>query len=316
MLDDNRRYFLGIDVGTTKVASMMAIEESDRARILGLGAYPSEGLKKGVVVDKEQTIHAIKSSLKEVELSSGIKLKNCVIGIAGSHIYSFNNKGVVGIRKDQVTQYDQNRAIAAAREVVLPTDREIIHAIPQSFRIDQSELTKNPIGISGKKLEANLLYLCAFFINRPRPIYQLGALTYNAQFFPQCLLGIKRFYLDKGFFITSLLAPILLYSGPIRLLFQGKSLMYLFTILVGYLFFFHEQILLDPLICTFLIFTSLIPIEWFFQIYAGRRSYRNGIYLIYILICLLDSHVEGCFKHTIILVKNYYTMKVKAKYGH
>lgn len=161
MLEDNRRYFLGIDVGTTKVASIIAMEEGDRARILGLGAYPSEGLRKGVVIDKDQTIHAIKSSLKEVELSSGIKLKNCVIGIAGNHIYSFNNKGVVGVKKEQVSNYDMGRAIHAAMEVVLPTDRQIIHSIVQNYKVDQMDLIKNPVGLNGKRLEANVHIITA-----------------------------------------------------------------------------------------------------------------------------------------------------------
>lgn len=161
MLEDNRRYFLGVDVGTTKVASIIAIEEGDRARILGLGAFPSEGLRKGIVVNREQTIHAIKSSLKEVELSSGIKLKSCVIGIAGSHIYSFNSKGIVGVRKDIIQLYDQNRAIAAAKEVVMPEDREIIHIIPQSYKVDQTDGIRNPIGLAGKRLEANVHIITA-----------------------------------------------------------------------------------------------------------------------------------------------------------
>ncbi len=143
-----------LDIGTTKICAIAA-ETADEGRfnIRGIGTSPSKGLKKGVIVDIEQTVDSIKRAVQEAEKTSGVEIKNVYTGIAGSHILGLNSKGAAPIRNQEVTMGDVEKALETARAIAIPPDREILHVIPQEFIIDGHDGIKNPIGISGVRLE-------------------------------------------------------------------------------------------------------------------------------------------------------------------
>ena len=148
---------VGLDVGTTKVCTIVGINGSEKnLEIIGIGTHPSHGLKKGTVVNIEKTIHSIRNSLEEAKLMSGVDFNRATIGIAGNHIYSFNSSGVVAIKGDEITAEDVDRVLEAAKAVVLPADREILHVMPQEFKVDNTEEIKNPVGMCGSRLEVHV----------------------------------------------------------------------------------------------------------------------------------------------------------------
>ena len=124
--------------------------------IIGIGNHPSHGLKKGSVVNIDKTIRSIQCSIEEAKLMSGVNISKASIGIAGNHIYSFNSTGVVAIKNKEITQDDVDRVIDAAKAVVIPSNREILHVIPQEYRVDNIDGIKNPVGMCGVRLEANV----------------------------------------------------------------------------------------------------------------------------------------------------------------
>lgn len=150
--------FVGLDIGTTKVCTIVGKQNpgSTEPEIIGIGTHPSHGLKKGSVVNINKTVHSIRNSLEEARLSAGVNISKATIGIAGSHIYSFNSSGVVAVKNQEITEEDVNRVLEAAKAVVIPSDREIIHAIPQEFKVDNIPGIKNPIGMYGVRLEAQV----------------------------------------------------------------------------------------------------------------------------------------------------------------
>ncbi len=153
----DKKILVGLDVGTTKVCTIVGIGHSDESlEIIGIGTHPSHGLKKGSVVNIDKTVHSIQNSLEEAKLMAGVNIDSAVIGIAGSHIYSFNSSGVVAIKNNEINQEDVDRVIEAAKAVVIPSDREIIHVIPQEFRVDNTPGIKNPIGMCGIRLEIHV----------------------------------------------------------------------------------------------------------------------------------------------------------------
>jgi len=132
-------YITGIDIGTTKIGVIIAeVSEDTQPKIVGVGTAPSEGLRKGVVVNLEKTVQSIETALDLAEQMSGIKVDEVYVGIAGDHIRSYNGRGVVAVAgpDNEVTEDDVRRVIDAARAVVMPMDREIIHIIPQEFIVD------------------------------------------------------------------------------------------------------------------------------------------------------------------------------------
>ncbi len=152
-----RNIIVGLDIGTSKVAAIVAEHTgNDEIEIIGIGTAPSKGLKKGVVVNLESTVHSIQRAVEEAELMAGCQIQSVFAGIAGSHIKSLNSHGIVAIKDKEVTQYDIDRVIDSARAVAIPADQKILHILPQEFVIDQQDGIKEPIGMSGIRLEAKV----------------------------------------------------------------------------------------------------------------------------------------------------------------
>jgi cell division protein FtsA len=147
---------IGLDVGTTKICVVVGKVSEGKVNIVGIGSHPSTGLRKGVVVNMDSTVNSIKKAVEEAELMAGIKIDGCVAGIAGAHIKSFNSNGVVAIKDKEVRPDDIARAIDAAKAVAIPADRELLHVIPQEFIVDDQDGIKDPIGISGVRLEVKV----------------------------------------------------------------------------------------------------------------------------------------------------------------
>jgi cell division protein FtsA len=153
----DRILVVGLDIGTSKVAAIVGeITYEGEIEVIGIGTSPSRGLKKGVVVNLESTVNSIRRAVEEAELMSGCQIDSVFAGIAGSHIKSLNSHGIVAIRDKEVLQYDIERVIDSARAVAIPADQKILHILPQEFIIDQQEGIKEPIGMSGIRLEARV----------------------------------------------------------------------------------------------------------------------------------------------------------------
>ncbi|MBU1627880.1 cell division protein FtsA [bacterium] len=147
---------VGLDVGTTKISTIVAeIINKDNVDIIGIGTTPSNGLRKGVVVDIEETVRSIKSSIEEAELMSCVNIDEVYVGIAGDHIRSYNSTGVIGIsgKKREITKSEITRVIDAAKAVAIPMDREVLHIIPQEFIVDNQDGIRDPTGMEGVRLE-------------------------------------------------------------------------------------------------------------------------------------------------------------------
>jgi len=152
-----RNLIVGLDIGTSKVAAIVGELTGDGSiEVIGIGTSPSRGLKKGVVVNLESTVQSIQRAIEEAELMAGCQIKSVFAGIAGSHIRSLNSHGVVAIKDKEVTQYDIDRVIDSARAVAIPADQKILHILPQEFVIDLQDGIKEPIGMSGIRLEAKV----------------------------------------------------------------------------------------------------------------------------------------------------------------
>ncbi len=148
---------VALDIGTTKVCTLIAHKTPKGLDILGVGSHPSNGLKKGSVVNIEKTVESIRSSIEEAKLMAGIEdLDSATIGIAGNHIFCFNSSGVVPVKNKEINQADVDRVIEAAKAVLIPSDREILHVIPQEFKVDNTAGIKNPVGMCGSRLEVNV----------------------------------------------------------------------------------------------------------------------------------------------------------------
>lgn len=153
------RIITGLDIGTTKVCAVIVKEDlNGRLNVMGIGSSPSFGLRKGVVVNIDQTVQSIRQAINEAERMAGVEVESVYVGIAGDHIRSLNSKGVVGISRDdhEITPEDVERAISAAKALALPIDREIIHVIPQEFIVDDQDGIREPVGLSGVRLEVEV----------------------------------------------------------------------------------------------------------------------------------------------------------------
>ena len=152
-----RNLIVGLDIGTSKVAAIVGeITNEGNIEIIGIGTAPSRGLKKGVVVNLESTVNSIQKAIEEAELMAGCQVRSVFAGIAGSHIRSLNSHGIVAIKDKEVTQYDIDRVIDSARAVAISADQKILHILPQEFVIDLQDGIKEPIGMSGIRLEAKV----------------------------------------------------------------------------------------------------------------------------------------------------------------
>ncbi len=157
MAKENKNLVVGLDIGTTKVAALVAELQPDGAlEILGMGSHEARGLKKGVVVNIEETVTAIQRALEEAELMADCKITSAYAGIAGSHIRSFNSTGMVAIKDREVSPLDVERAVETAKAVNIPTDQQILHVLRQEFIIDGQEDVREPIGMSGVRLEVKV----------------------------------------------------------------------------------------------------------------------------------------------------------------
>jgi len=149
-------FIVGLDIGTTKICVVVGRASEEKISIVGIGSHPSTGLRKGVVVNMDSTVNSIKKAVEEAELMAGIKIDSCLAGIGGAHIKSFNSNGVVAIKDKEVRPDDIERAIDAAKAVAIPADRELIHVIPQEFIVDDQDGIKDPVGITGVRLEVKV----------------------------------------------------------------------------------------------------------------------------------------------------------------
>ncbi|MBA3731957.1 MAG: cell division protein FtsA, partial [Gammaproteobacteria bacterium] len=148
---------VGLDIGTSKVVAIVGeVTDAGQIEIIGIGQHPSRGMKKGVVVNIESTVQSIQRAVEEAELMAGCEIHSVYAGIAGSHVKSLNSHGIVAIKDREVTASDVDRVIDAARAVAIPADQRVLHILPQEFVIDQQEGIREPIGMSGVRLEAKV----------------------------------------------------------------------------------------------------------------------------------------------------------------
>lgn len=153
----DQRLLVGLDIGTTKVVAIVGSLDADGGvHVVGIGSHPSLGLKRGMVVNIESTVHSIQRAVEEAELMAGCRIHSVFAGIAGSHVRSLNSHGIVAIRDKEVGLADIERVIDAARAVAIPADQQILHILPQEFVIDNQEGILEPVGMSGVRLEAKV----------------------------------------------------------------------------------------------------------------------------------------------------------------
>jgi len=153
----DQKLLVGLDIGTSKVVAIVGeLQDDGDLEVVGFGIHPSRGLKKGVVVNIEATVNSIQRAIEEAELMAGCEINSVYAGIAGSHVRSLNSHGIVAIRDREVTRSDVDRVIDAARAVAIPADQRILHVLPQEFIIDGQEGIREPVGMSGVRLEARV----------------------------------------------------------------------------------------------------------------------------------------------------------------
>jgi len=182
------RMIVGLDIGTSKVVAIVGeINPEGGLEIIGLGSHASKGLKKGVVVNIDSTVQSIQRAIEEAELMAGCQIQFVYAGIAGNHIRSMGSHGIVAIRDREVFQPDIDRVIDAAQAVAIPADQKILHILPQEFIIDSQEGVKEPLGMSGVRLEAKVhLVTCA--VNAAQNIEKC---------IKQCGLGVDDIILEQ-----------------------------------------------------------------------------------------------------------------------
>lgn len=182
------RMIVGLDIGTSKVVTIVGeVSPEGKLEIVGIGSHGSKGLKKGVVVNIDSTVQSIQRAIEEAELMAGCQIQSVYAGIAGSHIRSMGSHGIVAIRDGEVYQPDIERVIDAAQAVAIPADQKILHILPQEFIIDAQEGVKEPLGMSGVRLEAKVhLVTCA--VNAAQNIEKC---------IKQCGLGVDDIILEQ-----------------------------------------------------------------------------------------------------------------------
>ncbi len=156
---EEEQIIVGLDIGTTKVCAVVAsVNELDQVNILGVGKAPSDGLNRGVVVNIDRTVNAIKKAVEQAHLASGIEVKAVNVGIAGDHIRSMRSKGVITInnKDNEITVKDVERLLEDCQRIMLPSDQQILHVIPQEFIVDGQDGINDPVGMSGMRMEAEV----------------------------------------------------------------------------------------------------------------------------------------------------------------
>ena len=152
----SKEIIVGLDIGTTKICAVVGEVRPDGIEIIGMGGHPSEGLRKGVVINIEQTVNSIKEAVEEAETMAGCEISSVYTGIAGGHLKGFNSHGVIALKEKEVTKKDIERVIEAASAVAIPMDREVIHTLVQEFIVDDQGEIVDPLGMSGVRLEAKV----------------------------------------------------------------------------------------------------------------------------------------------------------------
>ncbi|MBW1721181.1 MAG: cell division protein FtsA [Deltaproteobacteria bacterium] len=147
---------VGLDIGTTKICAVVGEVRPDAIEIIGIGTHPSDGLRKGVVINIERTVNSIKEAIEEAETMAGCEIGSVYAGIAGGHIKGFNSHGVIALKEREVTKKDIERVIEAASAVAIPMDREVIHVLTQEFIVDEQDGITDPLGMAGVRLEAKI----------------------------------------------------------------------------------------------------------------------------------------------------------------
>lgn len=147
---------VGLDIGTTKICAVVGERTVDGVDIIGVGTSPSTGLRKGVVVNIEQTVQSIKRAIEEAELMAGCEIRSVYAGIAGSHIKGFNSHGIIAVKGGEVGPKDIERVVDAAKAVAIPLDREVLHILPQEYIVDEQRDIQDPLGMSGVRLEVKV----------------------------------------------------------------------------------------------------------------------------------------------------------------
>ncbi len=152
-----QKIIVGLDIGTTKICAIVGeIVDDKRIDITGIGTHPSRGLKKGMVSNIDSTVESIKRAIEEAELMSGVEINSVYTGIAGGHIQGLNGHGVIAVKDGEISASDVERVMDAARVVAIPSDREVLHVIPQEFVVDGQDGIKDPLSMSGMRLEARV----------------------------------------------------------------------------------------------------------------------------------------------------------------
>jgi cell division protein FtsA len=147
---------VGLDIGTSKVCAIVGEMTEQGVEVIGVGSHLSQGLRKGVVINIESTVESIKKAVDEAELMAGCEINSVFTGIAGGHIKGFNSHGIVAVKNKEVSERDVERVIDAAKAVAIPMDREVLHILPQDYIIDEQDGIKEPLGMSGVRLEAKV----------------------------------------------------------------------------------------------------------------------------------------------------------------
>jgi cell division protein FtsA len=152
------RYLVGLDIGSTKTCALLAEMENEQVRFLALGAAESKGLRKGLIVNLDSTVSSIRRAVEEAEGVANVPVESAVIGVAGSHVRGVNSRGAIplGPRARDIERDDVRRAIDTARNIALPEDREVLHVLPHEFIVDAQDGIRDPVGMVGQRLEANV----------------------------------------------------------------------------------------------------------------------------------------------------------------
>ena len=189
---------VGLDIGTTKVAALVGeISSQGELNVVGMGSHPSLGLKKGVVVDIESTVISIQRAVEAAEKETGYSIRSVYAGIAGSHVRSMNSSGVVSIRDGEVSRADVDRVIDSARAVAIPPDERILHVVPQEYTINSQSGVKEPLGMSGVRLEVQAHLVTA----------AVNAIQNVEKCIRRCGLGIEQLVLEQLASAEAVLAP-------------------------------------------------------------------------------------------------------------
>lgn len=153
---DKGGIIVGLDIGTTKICAVVGEVHDGKIDVIGMGMHPSNGLRKGVVVNIDSTVNSIRKAIEEAEVMAGCAISSVYVGIAGSHIKGFNSHGLIAIKHKEIRQDDIDRVVDAARAVPIPPDQEVIHVLPQEFTVDDQAGIQDPHGMTGVRLEADV----------------------------------------------------------------------------------------------------------------------------------------------------------------